>query len=70
MPEAGDDTSFMAVHSGTQEWLSAFSHYAATSCRIAGGPKRHLNSNLQQDNVAEILEGDLQSQSVFSQGFD
>ena len=40
-PYVEDEASIMAVHTGIQERLSAFSHFAATSCRIAGGPKRH-----------------------------
>ena len=69
-PEVGDDISIMAVQPGKQERLSVSSHYAVTSCRIAGGPKRHWNLNPQQYDVAEMLEGDLQLRSVSSQGSD
>ena len=59
----------MAVHPGEQERLSVSSHYAVTSCGIAGGPKRHWNLNPQQYDVAET-EGDLQLRSVSTQGSD
>ena len=71
MPEVGDEIATMAVHPGTQERLSVFSHYAMmTSCRIAGGPKRHQNLNPQQNDISEMLEGDLQLRSVSSQNSD
>ena len=70
MPEAGDEIAIMALYPGKQERLFVFSHYAVSFCRIADGSKRHQNLNLQQYDVAEMLEEDLQLRSVSSRGSD